>query len=70
MILIDQNDQYVSDFGVWLFQFDEWGGAHVSYDREQRGGGDLEEHPLPDVGHRGPGDAAFRVEHLLQQRSG
>jgi len=58
---------------IWtcfVMQFNEWGGAHVSYDWQQCGRNSGEENPLPDVGYRWSGESPFLLEHILLQHWG
>ncbi len=48
----------------------ERGGADVSDDRVERGGGRLEEHPLHHVGPRRPRITSSRLEYVLLQYRG
>lgn len=58
---------------IWtcfVVQFNEWGGAHVSYDWQQCGRNSSEENPLPDVGYWWSGESPLLLEHILLQHWG
>ena len=53
-----------------VMQFYERGGAHLSYNRQQRGGDSGEQHSFPDVGHRRAGVTEILLEHVLHKHRG
>lgn len=55
---------------LFSLQLDERSGAHLTYDRQQRGRDRGQQHALSDVGYRRAGVAALLVEHLLHQHRG